>query len=322
MNKPNIYDVAEKTGVSIATVSKVINNKGKISDRTKARIFEAIEEINYHPNAIASALRGNKTHTIGLLVPDIGNAFFAELARSVEDTGHEHHFNVVICNTDNQPEKEEKYLWWLNQKRVDGLIFSTGAGLSHSKTLANMVEAKVPVAMAVRRIRSIEADAVMVDDFLGGYQATEHLLGLGHQNIIFLLDTLANPSSFERIEGAKRAFAEANVPWDQCLLIENNWSSRDAEHSLAQAFQTHPELTAAFALNDYLAVGSLEATKQSGRQVPKDFSIVGFDDTFVSRLREPNLTTVAQPIEAIGRLITEKIINRIDGEKRTKQKSF
>lgn len=312
MKKPNIYDVAKKTGVSSATVSKVLNNKGNISDQTKSKIFEAAEEINYYPHAMASALRGKKTHTIGLLIPDIGNAFFAELARNVEDTGHEHHFSVVMCNTDNQPHKEDKYLQWLNQKRLDGLIF--GTGLSNSTSLVKMLEAKMPVAMAGRFNPSIDADAVLVDDFLGGYQATRHLLELGHQNIIFLLDTLKNPSSLARIEGAKKAFSETNVAWINHLIVENNWSAREAEQSLTHAFRTYPELTAAFALNDYLAVGSLEAAMQSGREVPRDFSVVGFDDTFISRLREPHLTTVAQPIGVIGKTITEKIIARINGE--------
>src|SRR5699024_10091246 len=160
--KPTIYDVAEKAGVSIATVSKVINNTGKIGDKTKKRVSRVMKEINYQPSMVASALTGKRTNTIGLLIPDIANPFFAELARHIEDRGQEKGFNVVMCNTDNDPKKEAQYLQWLRQKSVDGIILATG--VQTELTLKELTEQKIPFALIARDLPSLAVDTVLIDE--------------------------------------------------------------------------------------------------------------------------------------------------------------
>ncbi|MDX6154183.1 LacI family DNA-binding transcriptional regulator [Marinococcus sp. PL1-022] len=313
--RTTIYDIAERAEVSIATVSKVINNKGKIGEKTKQRVLAIMDELDYQPSTVASALTGKQTNTIGLLVPDIANSFFAELARSVEDTGHAGGFNVVICNTDNNPEKEIQYLWWLNQKRVDGIIL--GTGIQNTKALQDFMKQNIPLALVARDASAIDVDTVLVDDHRGGYEATKHLLQAGHTRIAFVVGEMNNSSDTERLKGFYEAYDEYGVSREEAVLVKDNHSIDDAKKSMLEALQNDPGITAVFALNDFLAIGCIQAGKEAGRQVPEDLSVVGFDDTFIATLSDPPLTTVAQPILEMGRLVTQMLVDRIGGKNET-----
>ena len=169
-----IYDIAKAANVSIATVSKVINNSGRISDKTRKRVLKIMDEMNYRPSVVAAALTKKRTFTIGLIIPDLANPFFAEVARSVEDRAHELGFNVIICNTDNKAEKEEKYIELLKQKGADGIVMATTA---HNHAMVKkLIEHNETVAVIARDMPSLAVDAVLVDDFLGGYMAADHLI--------------------------------------------------------------------------------------------------------------------------------------------------
>ncbi len=208
--KMTIYDVAEKAGVSISTVSRVINNTGRISDKTRRMVLRVMEEMDYHPNVHASALTGKKTNMIGLITPDISNPFFGELAKSIEDSAGVLGFHIIICSTDYQPEKETKYFSMLRQKQADGIIFATGLDHDDSVTaLDDIVKSGIPLAMITQDKPLAPMDVVIIDDFLGGYTAAEHLISLGHERIACIVGNGSTTGERDRIKGFQKALREA-----------------------------------------------------------------------------------------------------------------
>jgi len=329
--KATIYDIARKAGVSTATVSKVLNNTGRIGEKTRKRILEISRELNYQPNVLASALTGKKTYTIGLLIPDLVNPFFAELARNVEDRAHERGFSVMICNTDNDMQKEVKYAQLLRQKSVDGIIVATG--VRNDALLKELIDQKVPVALAARDMSVLAASTVLVDDFAGGYSAASHLLELGHRKIAVIAENLNIPSSKERVRGVRCSLEEAGVMFDESLVVQSDFSVSAGKEAAMSLLQRNKDgttgnvngkgdgrPTAIFACNDVLAIGALQAARNLGIRVPEELSVVGFDNTYLARITDPALTTVAQPIQAMGHQVVDLIAQEIDQANVVKQR--
>lgn len=316
--KTTIYDIAKAAGVSIATVSKVINSTGRISAETRERINEIMQELDYHPSVVASALTGKSTFTIGLLIPDLANPLYAEIARSAEDRGRELGFNLVMCSTDNNPRRESDYISFLKQKRVDGIIISTG--VSHEEGLKNLAEQKVPVALVTRDIASLDADSVKVDDFLGGYQAVSHLVGLGHRHIAIITEDLKLPACEERVRGCLYALQEAGIDREKPSVVECTSSVEEGKQRVLELLQSSDSPTAIFASNDLLAIGAVQAAKELRLTIPWDLSVVGFDNTLLAGIVDPPLTTISQPIAQMGRQAMNLIIQEIRGEKQSKHK--
>ncbi|MBU8568551.1 LacI family transcriptional regulator [Virgibacillus pantothenticus] len=310
-----IYDVAKAANVSIATVSQVINNKGRISEKTKKKVHKVMEELNYQPNILASALMGKQTKTIGLLIPDLANPFFSELARSIEDSGHVFGYNIVICSTDYKVEKEVKYISLLKQKRVDGFIFASGfEKLDQVEALMNE---NVPVVIVARDFPMRPLNTVAIDDYMGGYQAASYLLKLGHTNMgIIALDVWSNR---ERIRGFNDALKEQNIEIrnDFEYITQGNENLIDAGKAVAHKYVTtsNPP-TAIFSCNDMLAIGAIQAAKENGFHVPSDLSIVGFDNTAIATIVDPPLTTISQPIEKMGKEVMDLMISIVKGERK------
>lgn len=312
--KVTIYDVAKEAKVSIATISNVINKKGRVGEKTKRRVYDAMEKLNYEPNVLASALMGKQTKTIGLLIPDLANPFFSELARSIEDRGHELGYNIVICSTDYQEEKENKYISLLKQKRVDGFILASG--FEQLSRLEELMKEDIPIAIVARDYPNCSVNAVALDDYMGGYLAADYLIKLGHKNIgIVALDVYSNR---ERIRGFKDAMAEHGLKFihDIEFIEDIKQSHLNAGRNVTEKyFQYDDKPTAIFACNDLLAIGAIQATKQAGFEVPNDLSIIGFDDTSIASIVDPPLTTMSQPIQLMGREVMDLIISIFKGER-------
>ncbi|WP_342514874.1 LacI family DNA-binding transcriptional regulator [Sporosarcina sp. FSL K6-1522] len=312
--KVTIYDVAKEAGVSIATVSKVINKTGRIGEKTKRKVRAVIEELNYQPNMMASALMGKQTKTIGLLIPDLANPFFSELARSIEVRGQELGYNLVMCNTDYQIEKEDQYLALLKQKSVDGFILASG--FERLDKVEQLMKEDIPVAIVARDFPMFTVNAVALDDFMGGYQAASYLIGLGHKNIgIIARDVWSNR---ERIRGFKQALEENHLefPSNFEYIFE---STAEAGKSIAHKYLNASNVpTAIFACNDLLAAGALQAAKDNRLNVPEQLSVVGFDNTHIARIVEPPLTTIAQPIQSMGEKVMDLMVSMIQGEENEK----
>ncbi|NMO94719.1 LacI family DNA-binding transcriptional regulator [Paenibacillus lemnae] len=308
--KPTIYDIARLAGVSTATVSKVFNNRGSISDKTKKRIMAISEELNYQPSGVASALAGKKTFTIGLLIPDVMNPFFAEMTRHVEDRAHELGFNLVICNTDNNQQKELKYIQLLRQKRVDGIVAATG--VSDEKLLKELIKDEIPVALISRDMSVLSASTVLVDDFAGGHAAASYLIALGHRRIGIVTESLDIISSRDRVRGFQDAMDNAGLTLAGDQVKVSDFSPEGGSRAACELLDsTHPP-TAIFACNDILAIGVMHAARQKGLSVPLQLSVIGFDNTLLAALSDPPLTTIAQPIQAMGQQVVDLITREIN----------
>lgn len=316
--RPTIYDVAEKAGVSIATVSKVINNTGKIGEHTKRQVFLVMEQINYQPSMIASAMMGKKMHTIGLLIPDIANPFFAELARKIEDSGEEKGYSVVMCNTDNDPEKEIQYLNWLKQKSVDGVIIATSA--QEEETFKKLVKENLPFTLIARDLPSLPVDTVLLDDFLGGYLAGTHLVKCGCRNISTLTLNLNTSSETGRLEGFKQALTASGIKYNIGNVISCNGTVEDAYKKMKRFLNLKKDVDGLFALNDIIAIGAINSARDLHYNIPDDISIMGFDNTILATVSHPPLTSVAQPIENMGRQVVNLLIERIKENNKPKQR--
>lgn len=308
-----IYDVAEKANVSIATVSKVINNKGYISKKTREKVKRVMNELDYRPNIMASALMGKQTKTIGLLIPDLSNPFFSELARSIELRGHDLGYNLFICNTDYKIEKENKYIDLLKQKSVDGYILASG--FEKTDKIEELIKEKKPVVVVARDFSVFPVNAVALDDFMGGEIAARHLLEQGHKNIGVIARDLW--SNRERLRGFKHVLKENDLSLHPTFRYIEGIDHLLLGSKMAGEYLTSDNPpTAIFACNDLLAAGVLQKARQLGVNIPKDLSLVGFDDTSIASIIEPPLTTIAQPIENMGREVMDTIVAIIKGEKK------
>lgn len=316
--KVTIYDVAKAANVSIATVSKVINNTGNISDKTRQKVKRIMKELDYYPNMLASALMGKQTKTIGLLIPDLVNPFFSELARRIEDRGHELGYNIVICNTDYDSAKENKYLLLLKQKRVDGFILASG--FEDLKKVEELIKEEIPVVIVARDFPMFSVNAVAIDDFMGGYVAANHLIELGHQNMGVVARDLW--SNRERLRGFHYALEshglQINKNFD--FIKDINDHIKAGRHMTEKYLTGDNRPTAIFACNDLLAAGVIQMAKEWGLQIPEDLSVIGFDNTSIATVIDPPLTTVAQPIESMGREVMDLMVSIINGEKEEKSR--
>lgn len=299
--KPTIYDVASKANVSISTVSKVINEKGHINDKTKQRIYEAIKELDYKPSVTLSVQKAMKT--IGLIIPDVSNPFMAEVTRAVEDSGRKKGLNIMICSTDNDPDKEEEYINMLQQKYLDGIIVATG--LQNTKAVQKVMKDDIPVVVLTRDVPRLFANAVTVDDFLGGYQAGEHLAELGHTDVKMIVEDVNVPSIKQRLEGFKEALHVADISFEKEDAYYCSHSLEESQKLGIDLLSSGEGPTAVFASTDIIAVGVLQAAKALGIRVPEELSVIGFDNSIIAQISNPQLTTIAQPAQKMGEQVIE-----------------
>jgi DNA-binding LacI/PurR family transcriptional regulator len=316
--KPTIYDVAQQAGVSIATVSKVINRNGKISVLTRERVLKIMTDMGYVPNLVASALSSKKTYMIGLLLPDISNPYFAEMSRHIEDRAFELGYHIVICSTDNRIDKESDYLTFLQQKGVDGILLATG--LAHPQSLEMLLERKLPITLIAREVPQTPVNTVLVDDFMGGYLATEHLLQKGHRDIAIIVESMELASSRERLKGYRTALEEFGLPYREDHVTVSDFFISSGMEAAGNLLDDPLRPTAVFACNDLLAIGTIQAARARGLTVPDQLSVVGFDNTFLATVIDPALTTVGQPIRELGRQAVDLLHRQMLGEDQAKQR--
>ncbi len=317
-----IKDVAKKAGVSIMTVSRVINGKSNVREDTREKVLKAIEELGYVPNSMARSLVIKKTATIGLVISDVTNPFFTTVARGVEDTAITKHFTVILCNTDENPEKESMYVEVLARNRVDGVIFTSASGKKNP--LKSLFIKKIPLVLIDRTIEGLEdVDVVRGDSVLGAYLLTKHLIELGHRRIGIIVGSKTISTAVDRIEGYKRALKEFDIPIDESLIKINDkskFSKEDGYRLTKELLDMENPPTAIFGGNNLMAVGAILAIRELGLSIPEDISLVSFDD--IESLSEvyPFLTVVKQPAYTMGVIATELLIRRIERKDRIKEK--
>ena len=313
-----IQDVAARSGVSISTVSRVVTGAVAVEPATAERVREAIAALGYRPNLLARSFRRRVTHTIGLLVPDNSNPFFAELARTIEDAGFADGYSVVLCNSDLSAVKQETYIDVLLANRVDGLIL-VSSGLiptvGRHDAVERILDAGVPCVVVDRDLGETPVDQVLVDNDQGGYLAGEHLIALGHRRIACLVGPSDLTPSAGRIAGFQRALADAGLAVAAEGLVRGNGrpdgGSAAALQLLERGVVGAGDVTAIFAFNDQMATGAIGALQRAGCRVPQDISVIGFDDIPQSAAIFPALTTIAQPIAEMGSIGVRLLLDRI-----------
>lgn len=307
----SIKDVAQRARVSTTTVSHVVNRTRFVSDPVRHEVEAAIRELNYVPSAVARSLKSNSTKTIGMLIPNCSNPYFAEIVRSVEDHCFGAGYTLILCNTDDEPHRQSAYLQALTEKRIDGMIIiSTGEGKDFQRMLHGL---PIPMVLLDREIDEVNCDLVETAHLQGGLMATEHLIGLGHRRIACLAGPANLNSSAQRIEGWRSALAQAGLTAPSELLWHSDFTSQGGFNTM-QAILASPQApTAVFVCNDLMSIGALSAAHQAGIQIPQQMSLIGFDDIELAQFASPALTTIAQPKQRIGIAAVDMVLERIQG---------
>lgn len=303
-----IKDVAALAGVSFTTVSHVLNNTRPVSGEARARVEQAILKLNYVLSAVARSLKGQSTTSIGLVVPNSTNPYFAEVARGIEEYCAQRGYCVFFCNSEDDPAKQRAYLRVLQEKRVDGLIVASAG--DDAVLAATLADSPAPLVLVDRQVEGLAADLVQIDHERGAYLATRYLLELGHARIACISGPVERPISGMRVHGYMRALAERGIKPGAIV---------QAEYSCVGGYDAARELfdgerpSAIFAANDLLAIGALRAAAERGLRVPEACSIIGFDDIEWSRYTYPSLSTVGHSIGELGQTAARMLIERIAG---------
>ncbi len=305
-------DVAHEAGVSLMTVSRVINEKGDVSDDTRQRVLAVVERMDYRPSGIARSLATQRTGTIGLVVPDISNPFFADIARGVADAAYLEDYSVFLCSSDEEPARELEFMASLEEKRVDGLIVCSSRLPREDLTVA--LTRHTNVVLINRRANGVGAGAVLADDEAGARMIVEHFVRRGHKNIAFLAGPAASYSGKARFSGYRAVLEASDMAW-QPDLVRHCAPTADGGDEAAEALlAVRPDITALFCYNDLVAVGALRTCTRLGMQVPQRIAIAGFDDITIAALVNPPLTTCRVPRYDIGVQANRLLLNQINSE--------
>ena len=312
--------IAERAEVSIGTVSHVINETAKVREKLRERVLEAIRSLGYQPSQLARGLRRNQTSMLGMIIPDITNPFFPAVVRGVEDVAYKRSYRVVLCNTDNDPTKEQSYLNELRSYRPAGLLVIPSAESAIAPLLKSLAASGPPVVCLDRRLPGWNGDVVLVANEEGSYRATQHLLEMGHRQLAVITGPLHLTNAVERLGGFKRALADAKVPIQPKYIQEARFERTSGYEAAMRLLQMRPRPTAIFACNDMMALGVLLAARECNIRCPEDISIVGFDNLVFSEFTAPALTSVHQPGYQLGTAAAQLLLERVDGLKQRAKK--
>jgi LacI family transcriptional regulator len=305
----NIQDVAKLAGVSISTVSRVLNGTARVNAAVAARVRAAIEELHYQPNHAARTLQTNRSRIIGLLITDIQNPFFTTLIRGVEDVAQRNGYSVILCNSDEDPVKERQYIEVLCAERVAGaIVVSTH---ERQRDLKLFREHNIPIVAVDRRITNLDTDAVLVDNRRGAREAVAHLLANGYRRIGVISGPLTTTTGRERLEGYRQALQEAGLEPDAQLERYGTFKEESGRQLAHELLDLEPALDALFVGNNLMTLGTLEALHMRNLRVPDDIAVVGFDEMPWAALSAISLTTVTQPVYEIGSTAALRLFQRL-----------
>ncbi len=312
----SLTDVARHANVSIATVSRVINNSDKVVPDTRALVHKAMAELGFKPNRVARRLRqrGGVRHLLGLIIPDIQNPFFAEMARGVEDVAYANKFAVMLCNSDEDLKKEEFYLDVLQSESVDGIILPPIN--ERDAAVLRLVESGLPIVTVDRSLSHQAMDKVEVDNRRGAFEAVEHLIKLGHRRIGLIAGRMNVSTSRERRQGYEDAHATYKVPLKADYVRGGDFKQASGRAMADELLDLAEPPTALFVLNNLMTVGALEAIHRRKLKIPKEIAVIGFDDLPWAEALDPPLTVVRQPAYAVGQAAAELLLKRLEDPKR------
>jgi len=302
-----IKDVARMAGVSPATVSRVINRKikGYMGEKTKQKVLRVIQQLDYTPDTRAQSLRGAKTGLIGVIIPEVYISYL-ELSRYIMKMCYDHRLGVLICSSENNIQRELFYVDFLQRQKVDGIIMISER--LKAQKVNDLIRKEIPIVLLDEDIPGAEAPAVVTDYFKGAYKAVQYLIDLGHKNIAFIKGRLSTLSSKKRLEGYIDALRDNGLKVDKKLIKQGDFSYESGYEATKQLLKDYGDVfTAIFSSNDLMAIGAMQCIGEMGKDVPSDYSVVGFDNTYNSSISVPPLTTVAQPNLELARIAFDLI---------------
>ena len=312
--------IAERAEVSIGTVSHVINGTAKVREKLRLRVMDAIRSLGYQPSQLGRGLRRNQTNILVMIVPDITNPFFPAVVRGVEDVAYKHSLRLVLCNADNDPRKESSYLNELRSYRPAGWLIIPSTDSEMAAQSKSVAASGTPVVCIDRQPPDWKGDVVLVANEAGAHSATRHLLRMGHRQLAVITGPLHLTNAVERLQGFKRALAEAKVHIEPEYIQEAGFNRQSGYQASTRLLGMLPRPTAIFACNDLMALGVLLAAREMDLHCPEELSIVGFDDLDFAEFTAPALTTVHQPGYQLGTTAARLLLDRIGGLKGSPKK--
>lgn len=312
-----IRDVAREAGVSVATVSRAFNNSGPVKDATRQRIRTVAQRINFLPNSTARSLSTRRTHTIGVLLPDVYGEFFSEVIRGIDQTVQRHGFHVLISSSHNEPDEVEAAVRAM-RGRVDGLILMA-SGLD-ATTLSQNLPDRAHVVLINANHDASQYDTLTIDNFGGAHAMTRHLLRLGHREIRMIRGGERNRDASERAKGFRAALEQAGTKCRDEWVVPGDFTEASGYRAAQMLLAGTVRPTAIFAANDSMAVGALRAVREAGLRIPEDVAVVGFDDIPIAEYMSPALTTVRVSIALLGAKAAERLFTSMAAQGRSDRK--
>ena len=310
-SRPTIKDVAARAGVSRQTVSRVINDKGEVSDATRARVLAAIEDLGYQPNAVARSMVAGRTRTLGCISPNLTDYTLANIIEGAQAEARRLGY-FVLTGGAPQDTDVEALLEEMIHRRVDGLLVLNPYADERYRCFLSLIERGTGVVYLNNTPRQEPVLSVRCDDYEGGYRATRYLLDLGHTSIATIMGPQNEECAVDRLKGYRQALAEAGLPFDPALQAEGDWSATSGYKASQHLRAAAPPFSAIVSQNDQMAVGAIRALREAGRRVPDDVSIIGFDDIPLASYFDPPLTTFRQPMQESGRRAVQLLIRQIE----------
>lgn len=308
---PNILDVAERAGVSRSTVSRVLNNNGRVDPETKQKVLAAMKELNYQPSQVARNLRRKETNLIAVLIPCISNPFFGSLVQGIEEVAVRKGYHVILCNMGEDPVRQMEYLRMLERKQVDGVILTA---LRNPLEEVKSYLQYGPIVLASEYVEDDSLPAVIIDNIKAAEHAAEHLILKGHKRIGFINGPEHIVLCRDRQKGYVQTLEKYEIPVSYDLIMYSDFTIEGGFQCAKQLLALKEKPSAIFAANDEMAVGVIQAVQEQGLRVPQDVAVVGFDNVQVSRVVQPNLTTIDQPIVQMGVQSMELLMSYLEGD--------
>jgi DNA-binding LacI/PurR family transcriptional regulator len=326
--KATLSDIAATIGVAPMTVSRVVNGTGYVSKQTREKVMTAVKEMSYRRNGLARNLKRQRTETVGLVLGDISNPYSTELANAVRDVLSARGYNLFICISEHSAKEDITAFESLVDHNVDGIIVATRSNTEGDTHLREIVDGHMPVIVVGRDFHHESVDYVSADNFTGGFEATRHLIDLGHRRIGFIGASLNNKGNLKRLQGYLSALESHDIEIDERLItgrreavseVPGYSTEKMGYEGMKRLLSLPNRPTAVFARNDFTAVGAMTAIKEASLSIPKDIAIVGFDDIPLAVHTVPPLTTVRQPLRLQGQLAAEMLLRRITGDEPQKR---
>lgn len=311
---PTSRDVAKRAGVSVATVSRVLNESASVSADSRRRVLKAIEALDYQPSRAAQQLRARRGRVLGLIISDIQNPFFTSVVRGIEDVAHEHGYSLVLCNSDENAEKERLYVNVMRAEGAAGVILA--AVSEDSPHVRALIDQRIPVVAIDRRLKDSSIDSVCVDNVAAACEAVSALIDLGHRRIGLIAVPLHITTGRDRHAGYLRAFHEHRLKASREWIRFGDTRETGGYACAGELLQLDPPVTALFATNSLMTLGALRRIHDMGLRIPQDISIIGFDDVPWAELLSPALSNVSQPTYELGRTAAQLLLERLSDPQR------